>query len=203
MKNVFATLMIILLMVLVLTSCTQDSVKTPTVIPLESQPENPGDGSSVEEPYPSPGQDQPTEVDLSGSEPEPYPEPLQSEPYEEIIMPSLEDHEYAPALGDEKLQRGNVFIDSMEILLLESYPVQVKLQLLGNLPTPCHKLRAIVSPPDDQKRIQVGVYALSDPGTMCTQVLEPFEISIPLGSFTEGVYTVWVNDESAGTFEMP
>jgi hypothetical protein len=74
---------------------------------------------------------------------------------------------------------------------------------LGNLPTPCHKLRAIVSPPDDQKRIQVGVYALSDPGTMCTQVLEPFEISIPLGSFTEGVYTVWVNDESAGTFELP
>jgi hypothetical protein len=203
MKKVIGRLMIILLMVLVLASCSQDSVKTPTVLPHESQPENQGEGNSMEEPYPPLVQDQPTEVDLSDSEPEAYPEPLQSEPYEEIIIPAPIEDEYAPAQGDENLQRGNVFIDSMEIVLLESYPVQVKLQLLGNLPTPCHKLRVVVSPPDDQNRIQVEVYALSDPGTMCTQNLEPFEISIPLGSFSEGVFTVLVNDESAGTFELP
>jgi inhibitor of cysteine peptidase len=94
--------------------------------------------------------------------------------------------------------RGQVDIASSEVILLESFPVQVRLNLKGALPTPCHQLRAEVSGPDDQKRIDVEVYSLVDPEEVCVQMLEPFETSINLGSFPSGTYSVWVNGEEVG-----
>jgi len=103
---------------------------------------------------------------------------------------------YAPAKGDESLRRGEVFIDSADILTLESFPPQFRLQVSGSLPTPCHQLRAVVNEPDEQKQIQVEIYSLVDPNTVCMQVLEAFEASIPVGSNLEGgSYTVFVNGE--------
>ena len=60
--------------------------------------------------------------------------------------------------------RGEVFVDSQEILLMESYPVQVALQVSGNLPTPCHMLRAEVSEPDSENNINVELFSLSSRG---------------------------------------
>ena len=103
-----------------------------------------------------------------------------------------------PIPGEDTMVRGQVSIDSAEVLLLESFPVQVRLNLKGALPTPCHQLRAKVSEPDEQKRIHVEVYALVDPDQVCIQMLEPFETSINLGSFPGGTYSVWVNGEKVG-----
>jgi hypothetical protein len=105
--------------------------------------------------------------------------------------------------GDEAMDRGSVFIDSAEVVLMESDPVQIRLLLQGNLPTPCHQLRAEVSPPDDQNRIMVDVYSLVDPEVVCTQVLEPFEAGIPLGAYVEGDFSVSVNGDQVGTFDLP
>jgi inhibitor of cysteine peptidase len=105
-----------------------------------------------------------------------------------------------PLPNEENLIRGNVFLEEVDMLVLESFPVQIVLHLQGHLPSPCHNLRAEVSEPDDQNRIQVEVYSLVDPAVMCAQVLEEFDTRISLGSYPSGDYTVWVNGEQVGEF---
>lgn len=108
---------------------------------------------------------------------------------------------YAPQPADSKMERGNAFVENRELLVMESYPVQIALALEGNLPTPCHQLRVVASPPDAQNRIQVQIYSVVDPEQICVQVLDPFEANIGLGSFQPGNYTVWVNGEMVGKFD--
>jgi len=102
---------------------------------------------------------------------------------------------WAPQPGDDDLERGNVYLDFTEVLLLESFPVQVQLHLEGNRPTPCHQLRVAAAPPDKQNQIAVEVYTVTDPGQACTQQLAPFAESINLGSYPSGDYTLLVNGE--------
>ena len=101
------------------------------------------------------------------------------------------------------MTRGEVFIDEMQILTMESFPPQFLLQISGSLPTPCHHLRADMSEPDAQNRIMVEVYSLTDPDTACIQVLEPFQQGINLGSLPQGSYTVLVNGEQVAEIEAP
>ncbi len=108
---------------------------------------------------------------------------------------------YAPRPGDEDLQRGEVFLDSAEILAMESYPVQFAVVLKGNLSTPCHQLRVFYHEPDAQKGIKLEVYSLSDPNAVCAQMLEPFEQNVYLGRFPSGHFTVWVNEEQVAEFD--
>ncbi|MCI0549694.1 MAG: hypothetical protein L0287_01930 [Anaerolineae bacterium] len=107
----------------------------------------------------------------------------------------------APKPGDDNLTRGNVFIQEHEMLIRESFPPQISLVFRGDLPTPCHELRAVVNPPDDENKIIVEAYSVVDPNMACIQVLEPFENSINLGTFPSGHYTVWINGEMAGEFD--
>ena len=100
-------------------------------------------------------------------------------------------------------QTGPVFIDRSEIIMKESYPVQVELVLVGNLPTPCNKLRVESAEPDENGHIKVDAYTVSNPDKMCAQVLEPFIAVIPLGEYTEGTYTVSINEEINGKFQLP
>lgn len=107
-----------------------------------------------------------------------------------------------PIPGEETMKRGEATISESDVLLLESYPAQVMLSLKGTLSTPCHHLRAKVNPPDTENRIQVEVYSLYDPNEICIQVLQEYETNIPLGSFQNGSYTVWVNREQVGEFSQ-
>lgn len=107
----------------------------------------------------------------------------------------------APILSLDSFERSVVYLDSVELLTMESHPLQFSLELAGNLPTPCHQLRVDVSPPDADNKVIVEVYSVVDPGVMCTQVLKPFELNHPLGSFPEGKYTLWVNGEMVAEFE--
>lgn len=110
---------------------------------------------------------------------------------------------WEPQPGDDKLQRGNVYLDSREILTQESNPPQFVLELKGNLPTPCHKLRVKVNPPDASGQIQVEVYSLVNPAEICIQVLEPFQVSVPLNDLSSGTYQVLVNQELVGELKVP
>jgi hypothetical protein len=131
-----------------------------------------------------------------------YPEP--GSPDDTVVSPPYPDFEppypapWEPAPGDENLVRSDVSIKEQDILTLESYPPQYMLNLAGALPTPCNQLRVKVNPPDNQNQIQVEVYSLVKPDEICIEMLEPFEASIPLGSYTSGEYTVLVNGEQAG-----
>ncbi|HXQ36737.1 MAG TPA: hypothetical protein VN843_22180, partial [Anaerolineales bacterium] len=107
----------------------------------------------------------------------------------------------APKPGDAKLTRGNIFIQESGLLIRESFPPQISLAFSGDLPTPCHEVRAVINAPDEDNKIHVDAYSVVDPNMVCTQVLKPFEESIGLGTFPSGHYTVWINGEMAGEFD--
>ena len=106
-----------------------------------------------------------------------------------------------PKPGDENLTRGNVFIEEYGLMIRESFPPQVSLAFSGNLPTPCHELRVVVSEPDTENKIIADVYSVVDPDMICTQVLKPFQANMDLGTFPTGHYIVWINGEMAGEFD--
>lgn len=110
---------------------------------------------------------------------------------------------FKPAPGDDKLQRGNAFVDSARLLTLESFPPQFVLALQGSLPTPCHQLRVNVPPPDAKNQIRIEVYSLVNPSVICIQILAPLNVNVPLGSFVKGKYTVLVNGKSVGVIDAP
>lgn len=93
-----------------------------------------------------------------------------------------------------------VDFDSTDIIVRESYPMQVELIVEGELPTPCHEVRWEVSDPDENKAIHVTIYSEIDSSLKCAQFLESFEEGIPLGEFTEYGYSIWINDYEVGGF---
>ena len=108
---------------------------------------------------------------------------------------------YIPQPNDINFSRADAFVDEMGLLIRESFPPQITLGISGNLPTPCHQLRANINAPDEENKINVEVYTIVDPNMLCTQVLKPFQENIELGTFPSGHYSVWVNGELAGEFD--
>ncbi|HNT25054.1 MAG TPA: hypothetical protein PKM21_11850 [Anaerolineales bacterium] len=166
--------------------------------------------------YPAPVSNQPAPT---AADPESYlppetvyvvPTDSSSYPYPEPEAPVSSDSgqaaesPYAPQPGDESLTRGNVFPDlaQSELLVMESFPVQATALLRGNLPDPCHQLRAVITVDEAQKRVDIELYSLADPAKICITVLEPFEANLPLGSFSGGDYNVYVNGELLGTIDL-
>lgn len=124
-------------------------------------------------------------------------EPVASDQY----TPPPADQPYAARPEDGAWARGEVFINLADLLIRESYPLQVALQLEGGLPTPCHQLRVVVSPPDAGNRIMVEAYSVVDPALICVQVIESFSQTVELGAYAGGRYTVYVNGELVGEFD--
>lgn len=110
---------------------------------------------------------------------------------------------YAPAPGDDQLQRGNAFVDSAEMIVAESFPPQFFLHLAGSVPTPCDQLRVTVSTPAVGNRIDVEVYSVAGPYAACAQMLQTFDVNVRLGTFPTGKYEVWVNGQPVGEIEAP
>jgi hypothetical protein len=92
------------------------------------------------------------------------------------------------------------FVDSTDILLMESFPVQVALRVNGNLPSPCHQ--PVWEVEDDGETIHVTLATVAADDRVCIQVLVPTELSVPLGSFESGRRTVNLNGEQIGDFEI-
>jgi len=107
---------------------------------------------------------------------------------------------FRPAAGDEQLNKGSVVIDSTELVTMESYPPQYVLSVKGSLPTPCHKLRIQALPANEKNQIDIEMYSVVNPDEVCAQVLVPFQVQIPLGSYSTGKYTVTVNGEKTASF---
>jgi hypothetical protein len=93
-----------------------------------------------------------------------------------------------------------VYVESTQILYLESWPVQVTLQVSGTLPTPCNDAVWEVSAGDEV--IDVRLWSEVDPEVMCATVLEPVELSIPLGSYEDASIPVLLNTIPVGSVEV-
>ena len=88
------------------------------------------------------------------------------------------------------------YIRNVEVLILESDPPQVSVEIEGDHPTPCHTTLTKVT--EDGSDYTVMVWSVApEPGSACAQVLEPFEVVVPIGyGFEPGDYTVTVNGET-------
>jgi hypothetical protein len=64
-------------------------------------------------------------------------------------------------------------------------------------------LRIVSDGPDENGHIEIQAYTVSDPDMMCAQVLKPFIAVVPLGEYTEGNFTVSINDVESGDFQLP
>lgn len=91
---------------------------------------------------------------------------------------------------------GQIYTDSMQINIQESFPLQANVVINGNLADGCtsiigHK----VTQPDDWT-IVIQILTKRDGQGMCTQALVPFEETIPLevNGLPAGTYTVKVYD---------
>ena len=186
-----------LLLAAVLVACTGVGQPVATEPPVE--PTILPKPVSTPIPYPEPGGSNPYPSDLL-----PYPpadQTVVSPPYPDPMQPYPAPWQPQPA--DQSLQRGEAFVDGMDILVMESFPPQYMLNIQGALPTPCHQLRVEVAPPDSQMRILVSVYSVVDPNAICAQVLAPFDVTVPLQGQPTGNYTVVVNGKEAGSIEVP
>jgi hypothetical protein len=131
--------------------------------------------------------------------PMPPDQPVSNEPG--TSMTELRDS-YSPQPSDNQLTKGPVYIDSADILILESYPLQYRLVMKGSLPDPCHQLRVVVPQPDEQNVVDVELFSVVDPGSVCIQVLAPFEVSVSLDGFPAGTYDIRVNGDPVGQIDV-
>lgn len=99
---------------------------------------------------------------------------------------------------------GNADVQSVEIQILESYPLQVNAIARGQLPDSGCTTIAGVSQTRSGNTFIVTVTTRSDPNALCAQMLTPFEYTVPLevGSLLPARYIVRVNGVEAA-FDLP
>ncbi|MBN1247140.1 MAG: hypothetical protein JXC32_05740 [Anaerolineae bacterium] len=105
-----------------------------------------------------------------------------------------------PTLGGTISGVANV--ENVDVLIMESFPVQVSVVAQGNLPDGCTEL-ADWSVTRDGTTFKVTLPTERPADAVCTEALEPFEARIPLDvlGLEAGTYTVDVNGVTA-TFEL-
>lgn len=92
--------------------------------------------------------------------------------------------------GERQVER--VTIESVNVNIAESYPVQVFFDVAGTMPDPCWEAQ---EPSIDEKgaRIEIEIVAERDPDEMCAQVIQDYQHNISLGTMEPGDYVVDVN----------
>jgi inhibitor of cysteine peptidase len=85
-------------------------------------------------------------------------------------------------------------VDSIEILILESFPVQVNVVAKGSLPSSCYKLGRTETARTIEGNFDVNI-GTDVMDAACAQAIVPFEhvISLPVRDLPKGVYNVTVN----------
>lgn len=105
-------------------------------------------------------------------------------------------------MGEGDVVIGEAMVDSIDILILESFPVQIQVQVTGNLPDGCTELQEpVVTQTDNTFTVDLPTARPSD--ALCTQAIVPYEITVPLDveGLPAGEYTVDVNGVT-GSFTL-
>jgi len=106
-----------------------------------------------------------------------------------------------PATGSNR-DPNEAPVETVELLMLESFPVQVHAVARGNLPDACTTVGSVEqSRTDNTFNVKISTVRPAD--KVCVEVLTPFEQNIPLDvhGLKAGTYTVNVNGVTE-TFEM-
>lgn len=111
---------------------------------------------------------------------------------------------YVPATepSDDGVVEGMAPVEDIDILILESFPVQVTVVARGNLPDGCTTIDEVTQERDGNT-FRATITTVRPVGIECTLALEPFErvITLDVYGLPAGVYTVDVNGVS-DTFEL-
>lgn len=96
--------------------------------------------------------------------------------------------------GSGKVISGLATVESITLIMLESFPVQVRVTATGYLPDPCTKISGTEQTMEGDT-IYLKIMTSRQVDVMCIQVLAPFEETYPLdvAGLPAGTYTVDVN----------
>lgn len=95
---------------------------------------------------------------------------------------------------------GRAYVEDVELTMLESFPVQVRAQIKGQLSDGCTELVAVKTEYDETSQtFIIAVETERDPDLMCTQALVPFEetVALEVRGLRAGTYMVKAQDETA------
>jgi inhibitor of cysteine peptidase len=106
-------------------------------------------------------------------------------------------------MGGGKTEAGKAMVDSVEVQIRESLPVQVSVNVKGNLPDACTQIN-VINTLRDGNTFNVDISTTRPVEVLCAQVLTPFEenVSLDVKGLNKGTYTVNVNGVTA-TFDLP
>ena len=98
-----------------------------------------------------------------------------------------------------------VSVDAVQVMIMESFPVQVSVSVSGNKSVPCVELLPAAVARTDNVFTVVLAETVLGPAESCIAVLDPFEVSVSLDvlGLSAGDYTVMVNGvEASFTLDM-
>jgi hypothetical protein len=112
---------------------------------------------------------------------------------------ALADYQLVLALekGQPGVPNAGVYVDEVEVLLMESFPVQAAVLISGNLADGCTGLvRTEVARTGDQFVITLFTYRPAD--RMCTEALVPFteRVALDIAGLPAGKYEVVVGEQT-------
>ncbi len=131
----------------------------------------------------------------------PAPQTPTTSPDDPITSETPVATEPAPPAGE--MITGVALVDNVDLLLLESFPVQVNATVRGNLPDGCTTLDQII-PTRNGNTFTVSITTLRPADQVCTQALVPFEqtFALDVNGLPAGDYTVTVNTTATATFNL-
>ncbi len=90
--------------------------------------------------------------------------------------------------------RGQAVVNGVDVLVMESFPVQVSIVAKGDLPDSCTTIDQVITQRNDDG-FRVAITTFRQPEQLCTQALVPFEETVPLdvAGLPAGTYPVIVN----------
>ncbi len=96
--------------------------------------------------------------------------------------------------SEEEVEIKPIPIDSVEVLILESLPVQVKAHIQGTIGDGCSEIESVTQKRSDQT-ITITILRRRPKDAVCIQIAKLYDETISLdGAFPPGSYVVQVND---------
>jgi len=108
-----------------------------------------------------------------------------------------------PTVPTGETVTGVAIVDSVDLLIAESFPVQVFATVHGSLPDGCTSIDQII-PTLEGNTFNVSITTSRPVDLICTQALAPFEenFALDVNGLPAGDYTVIVNTTASATFNL-
>ncbi|MBW6472450.1 MAG: hypothetical protein K0B14_04945 [Anaerolineaceae bacterium] len=120
--------------------------------------------------------------------------PQSSQFFNDVIEPgdSLNDKPIQVFPDGSYENQQTIFVDDLTINMMESFPIQVSVTVIGNLPDGCTRIVDSQSEMIDDSIFELQIFTERPEDMMCTMALVPFEetINLDVKGLPAGTYTV-------------